>query len=109
MIDILGWGEWVIIGVLVLVLIGPKDLPRVLYKLGQWFQRFKETTAGVRQEFDGLIRLEHLKTLQGEEDSSLSSQNSITPSPKPIGRTRRKSSSGSKTPRKKGVQKKGSV
>ena len=63
MMDLLGLGEWIVIGFLVLVVIGPKDLPRVLYSWGRWIARLKAHTEGLRQEFDGMMRLEHLKTL----------------------------------------------
>ena len=35
MFDI-GWGKLVIIGVVALIVIGPKELPAVLRTLGQW-------------------------------------------------------------------------
>ena len=51
MFDI-GWGELVVIGIVALIVIGPKELPGVLRSLGQWMGKIK-TMAG---EFQGQFR-----------------------------------------------------
>ena len=68
MMDLLSLGEWVVIGFLALVVIGPKDLPKVIYSWGRWMARFKTYTEGFREELNGIMRLEHLKTLNSEPE-----------------------------------------
>lgn len=43
MFDI-GWSELVLIFVVALFVIGPKDLPHVLYKIGKWIGQLKSMT-----------------------------------------------------------------
>ncbi|MDA0239891.1 MAG: Sec-independent protein translocase protein TatB, partial [Proteobacteria bacterium] len=50
MFDI-GWTEIAIIGLVALIIIGPKDLPRVLRTLGQWTAKAR----GLTREFRGHV------------------------------------------------------
>ena len=43
MFDI-GWGELVLIGVVALIVIGPKELPGTLRTLGQWMGKLRRMT-----------------------------------------------------------------
>ena len=36
-----GWGELVVIGIVALIAIGPKELPTVLRTLGQWMGKIR--------------------------------------------------------------------
>lgn len=66
MFDLLGWGELILILSLALVIIGPKDLPKVFYTLGRWIHRFKKICAHFQEEWEGLVRVEQLKELEKE-------------------------------------------
>ncbi|MGL4426874.1 MAG: Sec-independent protein translocase subunit TatA/TatB [Alphaproteobacteria bacterium] len=66
MFDLLGWGELILILSLALVIIGPKDLPKVFYTLGRWVHRFKKVCAHFQEEWEGLVRVEQLKELEKE-------------------------------------------
>jgi sec-independent protein translocase protein TatB len=46
-----GWTELAIIAVIALMVIGPKDLPKVLRTMGQWTRRLR----GLAREFQGHI------------------------------------------------------
>ncbi|KAA5606885.1 twin-arginine translocase subunit TatB [Roseospira marina] len=46
-----GWTELAVIAVIALVVIGPKDLPKVLRTMGQWTRRLR----GLAREFQGHI------------------------------------------------------
>jgi len=46
----IGWFEILIIVVLALVIIGPKDLPIVLKKIGTWIGTFKNYFSEVQQD-----------------------------------------------------------
>ena len=50
MFDI-GWSEFVVIGVVALIVIGPKDLPRVLRTAGTWVRKAR----AIAHEFQGSI------------------------------------------------------
>lgn len=41
MLDVGAWGEFVLILILALIIIGPKDLPKVLYTLGHWLGKIR--------------------------------------------------------------------
>ena len=45
----IGWFEILVIVVLALVIIGPKDLPVVLKKIGKWIGTFKSYFSEVQQ------------------------------------------------------------
>ena len=45
MFDI-SWGKLVIIGVVALLVIGPKELPAVLRQLGQWMTKIRRMAKG---------------------------------------------------------------
>jgi len=47
-----GWIEIFLIGVLALVIIGPKDLPKVLFACGRFFHMMKQTAQGFMAEFE---------------------------------------------------------
>ncbi len=69
--DLLGWGEWVAIGILAFLVIGPQDLPRVLHRLGKDLSRLRQMTAGLRSEFNGLMDLERQREEQHEEGATV--------------------------------------
>src|SRR5476651_1668505 len=48
----LGWGEMVVIGIVALIAIGPKELPTVLRSAGQWIGKIRRMAA----EFQGQIQ-----------------------------------------------------
>jgi sec-independent protein translocase protein TatB len=50
------WSEILLIGVVALVVIGPKDLPRVLRTLGQWAGRARTVAREFQFHLDQMIR-----------------------------------------------------
>lgn len=63
MLDI-GWDELLLIAVVALVVIGPKDLPRVLYKVGQWVGKARGMARHMRAGFDTMVREAELEEMQ---------------------------------------------
>lgn len=55
MFDI-GWSEILVIGIVALVVIGPKDLPRVLRALGKWTGQMRRMAGEFRRQFDDAMR-----------------------------------------------------
>ena len=50
MFDI-GWGELVVIGIVALIAIGPKELPTVLRTLGQYMAKIRRMASDFRASF----------------------------------------------------------
>ncbi len=65
----LGFNEIVILGVLALVVIGPKDLPLMLRKLGRWTAKLRGMAQEFRTGFDELARQAELDELRREVDA----------------------------------------
>jgi len=75
MFDI-SWGKLVIIGVVALLVIGPKELPAVLRQLGQWMTRIRRMAAEFQGQFNEAMReaeMADLKKTFDETQASLSS------------------------------------
>jgi len=52
----LDWGKLVIIGIVALIAIGPKELPAVLRTLGQWMGKVKRMAAEFQGQFQEALR-----------------------------------------------------
>jgi sec-independent protein translocase protein TatB len=55
MFDI-GWGELLLIGVVALIAIGPKELPGVLRSVGQWMVKIRSMASEFQNQFHEAIR-----------------------------------------------------
>ena len=51
MFDI-GWSELLVIAIVAIVVVGPKELPRVLRSFGRYANKLKHTAAEFRRQFD---------------------------------------------------------
>jgi sec-independent protein translocase protein TatB len=69
MLPSLGFQEIVLLGVLALVVIGPKDLPLLLRKLGRWTAKLRGMAQEFRTGFDELARQAELDELRREVDA----------------------------------------
>ena len=63
MFDI-GWDEMLLIGVVSLVVIGPKDLPKVLRQAGVWARRAREMASEFHRGIDELARESEMADLK---------------------------------------------
>src|SRR5258707_15646896 len=52
----IGWSELLLIGVVALVFIGPKDLPRALRVVGYWFRKAQNLSSEFQSSVDQMIR-----------------------------------------------------
>ncbi len=69
MLPSLGFNEIVILGVLALIVVGPKDLPLLFRKLGQWTAKLRGMAQEFRTGFDELARQAELDELRKEVDA----------------------------------------
>lgn len=72
MFDI-GWGELVVIGVIALIVIGPKELPTVLRTLGQYMGKVKRMAADFQGQFQDAMREAEIADLKKQADELTSS------------------------------------
>ncbi|MBI1252639.1 MAG: twin-arginine translocase subunit TatB [Alphaproteobacteria bacterium] len=69
MLPSLGFQEILLLGVLALVVVGPKDLPLMLRKLGQWTAKLRAMAQEFRTGFDELARQAELDELKREVEA----------------------------------------
>lgn len=69
MLPSLGFQEILLLAVLALVVVGPKDLPLMLRKLGRWTARLRGMAQEFRTGFDELARQAELDELRKEVDA----------------------------------------
>jgi sec-independent protein translocase protein TatB len=67
MFDI-GWSEFVLIAVVALIAIGPKELPRVLRALGQWMGKARKMAAEFQSQFQEAMREAEMADLKQSFD-----------------------------------------
>ena len=65
MFDI-AWSELALIGAVALIVIGPKDLPRVMRSLGQWTRRARAMAAEFQRNLDEMMREAELDEIRKE-------------------------------------------
>ena len=68
MID-LSWSHILIVLIVALVVVGPKDLPRLMHMLGRWMARARAMADQFRRSFDEMSRQAELDELRAEIDS----------------------------------------
>ena len=67
MFDI-SWTEFLLIGVVALIVIGPKELPAVLRTLGQWTRRVRSMAADFQSQFQEAMREAEMADLKKQVD-----------------------------------------
>src|SRR5215813_6693599 len=89
MFDI-GWSELLVIGVVALVAIGPKELPGVLRMVGQWMGKARRMAAEFQGQFQEALREAEMADLKKSFDevreaaSGFSSNNIMTSQQKDV-------------------------
>ncbi len=77
MFDI-GWGELVVIGVVALIAIGPKELPGVLRTTGVWMGKIRRMANEFQDQFREAMREAELDDLKKKVDDVTSTPDSFT-------------------------------
>jgi sec-independent protein translocase protein TatB len=62
----IGWTELLVIIVVAVVVVGPKDLPRMMRVAGQWMGRARAMADQFRRSFDDMARQSELEELRAE-------------------------------------------
>ena len=52
----IGWSELLLIAVVALIAIGPKELPTVLRTLGQWMRKLRHMASEFQSQFQEVMR-----------------------------------------------------
>ena len=74
----LGWGEMVVIGIVALIAIGPKELPTVLRTLGQWMGKVRRMANEFQGQFQEALREAEFADLKKHADDISSSVNDLS-------------------------------
>src|SRR5215475_693669 len=74
----IGWSEILLIGVVALVVIGPKELPGALRTLGQWMTKVRRMAGEFQNQFQEAIREAELHDLKKEVDEMASQATKYT-------------------------------
>jgi sec-independent protein translocase protein TatB len=76
MFDI-SWGKLVVIGVIALIVIGPKELPAVLRTVGQWMGKMRRMAAEFQGQFQDAMREAEMADLKKTFDDTTSGLSSV--------------------------------
>src|SRR5262249_53905317 len=68
----IGWGELLLIGVVALLVIGPKDLPVVVRTLGQWMTKLRHLAPEFQNQFQEARREAEMAELKKQVDDMTS-------------------------------------
>src|SRR5579864_7959250 len=66
----LDWSKLALIAVVALVVIGPKDLPRVMRMIGQWVQRARAIARDFQSSLDQMVREAELDEVKRTVDQA---------------------------------------
>src|ERR1700730_11322173 len=84
----LDWGKLVIIGIVALIAIGPKELPAVLRTTGQWMGKIRRMASEFQDLFKEAMREAEMADLKKQVDEMSSTASNFT-NFDPIGSVRR--------------------
>jgi sec-independent protein translocase protein TatB len=65
----LSWSHMLLVLVVALVVVGPKDLPKVMRTMGQWAAKARGMADQFRKSFDDMARQSELDELRKEVDA----------------------------------------
>jgi sec-independent protein translocase protein TatB len=84
----IGWGKIVLIGIVALLVIGPKELPTVLRTVGQWMTKLRRMASEFQTQFQEAMREAEMADLKKQVDDMTSQAQSYA-NFDPIGEVRK--------------------
>lgn len=60
----IGWSEMLVIVAIAVMVVGPKDIPKVLYQVGRFFRRIQYMKFAMSQQFDDILRAGDIEELR---------------------------------------------
>ena len=86
MFDI-GWPELVVILIVAIIVIGPRDLPKVFHTIGKWVRAARRVTSDFQRHVDDMVRETELEDLRkvANQARSLNVKNQIEKAIDPTG------------------------
>ena len=69
MIPDIGWSEMLVVAALAIIVIGPKDLPKVMRTLGQWIGKARAMAREFQKSFDDMAREAELDELRAQVEA----------------------------------------
>ncbi len=66
----IAWTELLVILAIALLVIGPKDLPRVLYSIGKFSKKIKTFTGDIQKSLEGVMQDEELADIVREANKA---------------------------------------
>lgn len=63
MFDI-SWTEMLVVVAVAVLVIGPKDIPKILYQVGRFFRRFQYVKFAMSRQFDEILRAGDIEELR---------------------------------------------
>ena len=78
MFDI-GWSELVVIGVVALIAIGPKELPGVLRTVGQWMGKARRMASEFQGQFNDAMREAEMADIKKTFDDASAAAKDLSP------------------------------
>ena len=81
----LGWQELFIIGTVTLIVVGPKDLPKLLNKVGKVFGKIKQVSREFYDQINETAEFEELNNLKNNLNKHSNLENYINDSDKGVG------------------------
>lgn len=69
MFDLFSWSHILLLLIVALVVVGPKDLPKLMRTAGQWTARARDMANEFRRSFDEMARQSELDELRKEIES----------------------------------------
>lgn len=74
----LGWSELVVIGIVALIAIGPKELPGVLRSLGHWMGKVRRMASEFQDQFREALREAEVADLKKQFDEAQAAASGMT-------------------------------
>lgn len=65
----LSWTELLVVALVAILIVGPKDLPKALRAIGRWSGKAKRMARDFRRQFDEALREAELDTIKKEVES----------------------------------------